>query len=552
MRKYIVFCILIVLSYWTMKPLLREGYFSMHDDTQVARVVAMGRALQKRQFPVRWVSDLGYGYGYPIFNFYGPLPYYFGGLLYAFGANGLFATKCMIGAGILLAAFTMYSAAASKFGTAGGIVAALSYLYAPYHAVQAYVRGAIGELWAVSFLPLVLSGIIASFDPKKQKNAILIGGLGFTGIILSHTIIGYISFLYISSGFIGYWCVCLFRKHVDIHILKAHCFMLLFGLGISAFFWLPALGEMQYTSVSKVIGGSADFRNHFLCLSQLWDSSWGFAGSAPGCIDGISFKLGKIQILLSGLAVALWFFHRTYTKNARKAMISGMTLAAVSLFGMLSTSERLWVLIPNAEYIQYPWRLLTFALLGMSYISGYIILCIRSNIGKKVIGLLCIIGIITFNAKLFTPQFTNTNSPQSYETDQELRFRASKVSDEYLPPGIPIPQSPNDIIRQPVENTEQIHATIILDTGTYLSLNITGKIDQTIVIQRAFFPGWKYYVNGSEVFPVLDHSRPSFRIQKGETRIEMVFADTIVRMCANLISAVAVVSLLLYGKKAVS
>jgi hypothetical protein len=73
MRKHIITLIFIlILLFWSVKPLFSSGYFTMHDDAQVGRVVAMGQALRDGQFPVRWVNYLGYGYGYPIFNFYGP------------------------------------------------------------------------------------------------------------------------------------------------------------------------------------------------------------------------------------------------------------------------------------------------------------------------------------------------------------------------------------------------------------------------------------------------------------------------------------------------
>ena len=87
MKFRIGLIIVVILSFFMIKPLWVNGYFPMHDDTQVARVVEMGRALRAGQFPVRWVSDLGYGYGYPIYNFYGPLPYYAGGALQAMGVT---------------------------------------------------------------------------------------------------------------------------------------------------------------------------------------------------------------------------------------------------------------------------------------------------------------------------------------------------------------------------------------------------------------------------------------------------------------------------------
>ena len=120
-----------VFSFWSVKALTGEGYFPMHDDTQVGRVVAMGRALRNGQFPVRWVADLGYGYGYPLFNFYGPLPYYVGGYLHMLGASALSATKFMMMVGILLAGVTMYAFVGGIAGSPAGVLAGVLLVYAP-------------------------------------------------------------------------------------------------------------------------------------------------------------------------------------------------------------------------------------------------------------------------------------------------------------------------------------------------------------------------------------------------------------------------------------
>src|SRR5258706_6997293 len=95
-KKLLPVIIVLLLSFWAIRPLLNSGFFPMHDDTQVARVFEMKKSLNDGMFPVRWVADLGYGYGYPIFNFYAPFAYYLGGFLNLVGLNALAATKLMM------------------------------------------------------------------------------------------------------------------------------------------------------------------------------------------------------------------------------------------------------------------------------------------------------------------------------------------------------------------------------------------------------------------------------------------------------------------------
>ena len=130
MKKTWPVLLVLILSFWAIRPLLTFGFFPIHDNTQVVRVQQMASALQDGQFPVRWVRDLGYGYGYPLFNFYAPLVYYVGAFFNLIGFNSLIATKMMMGLGVLLAGVFMYFLAREFWGKIGGIAAALFYVYA--------------------------------------------------------------------------------------------------------------------------------------------------------------------------------------------------------------------------------------------------------------------------------------------------------------------------------------------------------------------------------------------------------------------------------------
>src|SRR3989344_6973292 len=82
-----------ILTFVAVKPMFIKGYFPMHDDTQPARIFALAQELKQGIFPVRLVGFLGYGYGYPLFNYYAPLPYYLGALFYLGGLDLISSVK---------------------------------------------------------------------------------------------------------------------------------------------------------------------------------------------------------------------------------------------------------------------------------------------------------------------------------------------------------------------------------------------------------------------------------------------------------------------------
>jgi hypothetical protein len=512
----------------------------MHDDTQVARVVEMGRALRAGQFPVRWVSDLGYGYGYPIFNFYGPLPYYVGGVLYALGLTGLTATKIMMGAGLVLAGVTMYAAIAEIAGISAGILASVFYMFAPYHAVQAYVRGAVGEYYALIFLPLILWGFWRICNRKTPFTGILLAGAGTAGLIVSHTILGYAGVFLEGIAVV----VLLFGR------LKKPWIAVLLGLGLSAFFWLPAIWEMKYTNVAGQINSGSNFRDHFVCLGQLWNSPWGFGGSAKGCLDGLSFKIGKEHLLIALAALVGVLVGFIRQRRAKILITVGIVIFVVSVFFMLNISQPLWDIVPLMAYVQYPWRFLAFAIFGISLVVSQIVSAFRPAIIRWSVVILCVGLVLFVEAKRFTPQYTYSRPAADFETVEDIQFRVSEISDEYLPAAVPRPKMPQDVVRDTIPRSDLYAMEIQQMTDTYVKVAFHTREDIQVKINTAYFPGWHYIVNVTDTKPVVQNGLPIIPIPSGDSVLQMQFRDTPVRQIANIISLLSLgVCFYLYDKR---
>lgn len=436
---------ILLLSFWAIRPLLMPGFFPIHDDTQVARVFEMGKMLASGVFPVRWVPDLGYGYGYPIFNFYAPLAYYVGGIFMLLGFDALWATKMMMALGIILSGVFMYLLAREFFGKLGGLISGLFYIYAPYHAVDIYARGDVAEFWAYAFIPLVFLGI--------YKKNIPLGAIGFAGLILSHNLTAMMvtPFLIIAILLNCY----IAPKGKKLLIACRLSLIVFLGLALSAFYWIPALLEMKYTNVMSQIGGGADFRDHFVCIPQLWDSLWGFGGSVQGCIDGLSFKIGKLHILASLAAIILTvFLNRIKSKHGIVIVLSFLGFL-LSIFFMLDVSKSVWEAVPAMEFFQYPWRFLLLASFFSSLLAGSLV-NIETYLKVKpyIAASLLLIFLLFFNIKLFLPQTILSRVANDYTNEKMLKWTTSKISDEFLPPDFKKPKSEYETPKKPIEFKE--------------------------------------------------------------------------------------------------
>lgn len=531
MRKFLPVIILLLLSFWTIKPLFNPGFFTVHDNVQIERVYEMGLALKDGQFPVRLVKDLGYGYGYPIFNFYAPLPYYIGGLFLLLGFSAVTATKIMFGLGIILSTVTMFFLAKDFFGTKAGFLAAVLYLYSPYHALDIYVRGAVDEFWAMGFLPLVFLGMYRAY--KKEAGAVLLGSLGLAGVILSHNLTAFMLI-----PFLAIFVLTMYFTSVEKNnIIPPTINILIIGLLISASYWLPAISELKYVNVLSQIGGGADFHKHFINLDQIWDFPWGFGGSA-GRQSGISYKIGKLNFIFSIIAVILFFINLKKFQKYKPVIIVSTVGLLVSVFLTNQNSIIVWDVIGPMSFIQYPWRFLIFTAFFSSFLSGYVIVFLSEKLNRNMIFalLLILISIIIFyQTKYFAPQKYVGYENNYYTNINHLNWDASVVSDEYLPVEFPIPKNNNELFQKKIKSDPEILIRNFEEKTGKLSFTTFGRSFSTISLFLANLPGWEVKVD-KQLVQLSQSAFLTFTVGEGIHKITAEFKNTPVRSLANLFS----------------
>jgi len=541
-----------MFSIFSVLPFFHAGFFPMHDDTQVARVYEMGKALSDGVFPVRWVKDLGYGYGYPIFNFYSPLPYYIGGALTLLGLDALLATKITFVIGILVSAVAMYFLAERFFGKKIGVLAGLLYLYFPYHAVNIYVRGALGELFAYAFLPLVFLGLFkihyAKINAQPLKSIIpsaLLSSMSIAFVVLSHNLSAFMLFLFIAIFIV----VSIISSQEKLQRLIVYFTVLVFAFLFSAFYSVPAALESNFTNVNSQVGGGAAYYDHFICLPQLWDSQWGFGGSIKGCVDGLSFRLGKLNIglLAISISVFIFFIRRIKQKNFIFLISFGFFLA--SIFMSLEQSRLIWERLPYIDFLQYPWRFLNFTGLFMVVLLAYIFFLFEKTISVRsamIYSILLIVGIFVLNLKLFMPQSFLHKSSAAYTDRESLVFAVSKISDEYMPKYFEKPKSLEEVRKTNMDIVSGSGTTQIIDDKTTITKSlIIMKSDGTIRINRAYFPALKVFMNGGEVDYRVKSDGLYLDLPSGEYEIEVRFVQTFVEKIGNVLTLLGFLTVLI-------
>jgi hypothetical protein len=553
--NYCLFIVLLLL-YWAVKSLFVPGFFTMHDDEQIARLFDLDQALRFGQIPPRIAPNLGFGYGYPFFNFYPPLAYYVAEIFKIIGFSYIGSTKLMIGLGFILGAFFMYLFSKEFFGRLGGVISAIFYTYAPYHAVDVYVRGALPEFWSMVFLPAIFWAFYKIKQDYKWKYFILCV-VFLSLLILSHNLV-----MIMAAPFIIAWIAFLvFDSRNKKNFLLTSCVALAVSFLITSYFWIPSFFERQYTMVNLLTTELANYGQHFVCVQQFWNSPWGYGGSVAGCVDGMSFQLGKLHIILSlfALILAIRFYFLKKTRTIGTTILIFIIFLFLSIFMAAPYSQFIWDKINFLWYIQFPWRFLIFTSFFSSFLAGSLFLIPLSNKIKISLAVIIISVLLWKNESYFAPsKFLPLAKDINYISQEKIRWDTSILSWEYVPKGVATKRSSInttiiDIDKKGIatKSYEVIKGDMVVkqirDLPQEKEYVVSSNRDSVLRINTYSFPGWKVYVDGKQTAYTDNNRLKLITLNSliGHHVILVRFADTGIRFLGNLLSQVTIAALII-------
>lgn len=543
-RNHFGIFVSLLLTIFALLPLFQPGFFPMHDDEQVGRLYELDVAIKAWHIPPRIAPDLGFGYGYPLFNFYPSFVYYFAEMFVLLGFSYILSIKLMIACGMFAAAYYMYLFAREYFGDTGGVIASVAYTYAPYHAVDLYVRGALPEFWSFAFIPLLFWSYKKLKD-TGQTHYSMYAALGIAGLILTHNLVALMSAVFLGIYLI-YLLIQVQEKKQFITLVSISGVL---GLLLPAYFWIPSFFEKKYTMIELLTTELADYRQHFVYLRQLWNSPWGYGGSLYGLYDGLSFQIGKLHIIFSLLAgfVAVSL---SGLKKKQGIVLLFFIFFGLSVFLISFYSEFIWNAVKPLSYIQFPWRFLLFASFTSAFLLGMFALLPVPKKLQLTISSLIILGIITLNAGYFVPaKYLYHVTDKDYISQSVLRWRTSVMAFEYVPRGIATKTSSvgttvvditeSQVAKGPYQvQRGNVAVTTLLDKPQEKIFRTQASQSAVLTLNTYSFPGWKVYVDGKEVTysDENDLKLITIAVPSGKHEVKAEFTDTPLRQMSNLLS----------------
>lgn len=512
----------------------------MMDDMQVFRLDQLDKCLKDGQIPCRFIQDGGMGYGYPLFNYYSPLAYGIAESFHLLGFSLINSLKITFASYHLIGAFGMFFFASLFWGNLGAFISAVIFLLAPYQATDSFVRGAISESLAINIIPWIFYFLTNFINSNKNKFLLIIS---LSALFLSHNLIS----LAIAPILLIYSLFILIKnKNFNFKSIFKLSIPVLISIGISSFFLLPAIFEKNLVTVDTMTQGYFNYINHFATLNQLFISRfWGFGASLWGPLDDMAFQIGLIQWLLPIIAIFFLFFK----KNKQHLTIS-LLFFIVFLFSAFLTHNKstfIWQSLPFMSFYQFPWRFLSIAIIGASFVAGSIILLINKK--HQILAVIIIsLTTILLNFSYFKEDIWFANLTDSQKlSSKELAIQSGAGLKDYWPKyGQNFPT--NFAPEKPIVSNDTI-ITNYIKKSNKLTLTAITKSNTKITLPLVYFPNWQLFIdNQKSDFEInQDLGLIEFNITPGNHSILLKFTDTPIRTMANLISLISLALAIIIG-----
>lgn len=535
-KKNLLLLLSLTLPAWWY--LLRPGYFSMHDDLQIMRLFQMDKCLTDGQIPCRYSPDMVWGYGQAMFNYYSAFPYYLGTVFTKFFLSYIMAAKLLFLLALMGAGIGMYLLAREFWGEKGALFSALLYVYAPYHALDIYVRGALAESFALMLLPFVWHGFYL-LSQKRRWKYLLYTSIAFGLMLMTHNIS-----LVLAAPFTALWVIYLLFKAKNARLLIDYMFVGAISLSLASFFILPAFFERNLIQANLFINNYYDFHAHFLSLRQLFfERTWGFGGSVFGPQDGMSFQIGWVHTA-SCLLAALVSWRLWKQAKAKFFLVWFLLIMlAGATFMTHGRSNFVWEAFPLLEFVQFPWRFLGLSIFFVSLLGGSLFALKMPRFLLPVL----IFLLVALNYNYFRGEHYYSHETDATKlTGKNLVEQKMAAVLDYLPQTAatnPKAMAPSHalVLRGEAEtlNFSKKSNYFFFDAKVYQAAQIAVPV--------IYFPGWTVYSEDQrlEIIPTPDLGLVSVNLEPGTYMIRGFFEETPFRVFCNMLTALTSIFLLL-------
>lgn len=500
-----------------------EAYVFQASDT--------AEALQEGYFYPRWSPHAQGGYGAPIPNYYPPATSYITGLLNQLVTNNpILAVRLSFILFYVLAGTMIYTLTKHLVNANAGLLATALYLFNPYIVLTVpHIIGDVSAVMIVGMLPTFLwatNRYIATIYPSR----LLYVSLSFALLILIEPI-----YALIGAG-LAY--LLFLRSPIQYKQIAIFTGGLLIGMGVSAFFWVPALAEQ---SLVRWVESPVALEPAILDFSSLFRQGQSLDPTSFTHAPQMSLGIALPILSLSALGAILWIKKQALIPFVY--LVSGLTLLIIQL-----------VSLPENPILFIP------IILCLSIASTSLFQLIRQWRWRKRQLLLTSIALaVVLYFAIPTLTHTRTRFPLAdYSPHAQLNHEilgwgvAVLPTDAALPATLP-EDAPTPLVEEYSSSALNRLASVV-GTGNRIFSEYEGSHrhrylievggNTSLIFQRAHFPTWEVRLNGERITASIDEETHLVRINLSnftQGALQIVLGTTAIRTVAWIISLFSII-----------
>lgn len=508
----------------------------------VHRIFELGNAWQSGIFYPRFGIHLNFGYTAPLFQYYPPLASYLGLFFHSLGLGLIASTKAVVSLSLLLASWGMYVYAGNLLKSRpAALLAAFVYLSSPYLLLVIYERGAVSESLTWAILPWLAWAAHRSVETPQRRYGLL------TAVFVALALPGHNATALFVVPLVAFYVLALATLDRNWQALQRVAGAFVLGAALSAFYWAPALLEMNLTkSTEFMFSGGTSIEANVKRLGALVQGSLVALYAGPERFRFAAWPLMAGAAGVIGLAVMrrqrspiLWFW---------VAALAGV------LFIQLDASLPFWQNTPFVRFIQFPWRLYGIATFSIALLFGA--LFAGRPAPRAAWWLSLATTLLVFFAGLSLANLRPASLPNWQAIDEDSIHRIALWQRGQV--GYPLfgdytlrTLSIDDrglALSRPIEDPMRLPPTVAPESLEVRAenpmryvLDVRSSHPWTLRLHRPYFPGWQMTRDGAPVSVASSGvgGLVTAEMPAGEYRVVASFGDSAVRRAANWISIVA-------------
>lgn len=550
-EKYTMPLLLTLIGLLASLPIMNDLLKNGHDLTfHLARIEGTYQAMSAGIFPVRVNPHQMEGFGNLTGAMYPQLFLYFAALLRFLGVSTMLSYKVLIvGANIGTALLTYYSIKNICNSKKIGFIASILYTFSTYRLVDVYTGACLGELLALTFLPLIVWGIYELLWGDHKKWYLL--ALGVSGVLESHILSTemYLFFLILTAL---YWLFT--KKDSFVPRILSGIKAVVLTILLNAYFVIPFL--YYSTEGFQVFGMNNDLSLSTSYFSQMFT----FFTNATGQNKILGSTQGEMPLSIGGILVLgeLCFcvtLLRRYRSQNNKNDTIGILCLAFGILGVVMSSWIFpWKTIQSISFLhfltaplEFVWRFLGPASMFLSITSAIGIVNFAEKLPKRE----WLYGIVFTIVLCSTTYYFDQVGQAMPEVGKKMDIVAmdEAFDNSYLYDDSSIQDFSREDATIFCSNESEIIYSNYEKNATYISVNttVTKYVENAYLLFPLYgYTGYEVRVNGEAVESTRIEGRVACELPTEDAFIEVEYVGLPFFHLADWITALTAIAIVGY------